>query len=311
MGKFECHQCPRHCGVDRIEDKGFCRAGITPEVASICIHKGEEPPISGQRGICNIFFAHCNLQCVFCQNHDISRAEVANDKIFYKNLDEVADRVAEVLAESESMLGFVSPTHYALCIPELMDRIHQRGLFPTTVYNTNGYDDVETLRSIAPYIDIYLPDLKYMDSALAQRYSHAADYPQKAAAALTEMFRQKGSGLPCDDGMAFRGMIIRHLVLPGCVENSLRCLDWIADNLSTSLHISLMSQYFPPQFLLETPHAYPELTRTISAEEYRTVTQHFNELGFYKGWIQALEASENYHPDFSLKDAFGKSKSFA
>ena len=301
-----CHICPRSCGANRRVAAGFCHAPSEPEIASICVHKGEEPPISGAKGICNLFFAHCNLQCVFCQNHDISGTAVDKDKIFYKDLDSVVDRIAEVLQTSENMLGFVSPSHYAYVIPELMERLHERRIFPTTVYNTNGYDDVETLQMVEPYVDIYLPDLKYMDSALAQKYSHAADYPEKAAKALQEMFRQKGSALPCDDGVAFRGIIIRHLVLPGAVENSIKCLEWIADNLSTNLHISLMSQYFPPKQLLDgSMKDFPELTRTMSEDEYEQVKEKFYALGFHKGWVQELASNESFRPDFSKKEAFG------
>lgn len=302
---MNCTNCPRCCPVDRVSNRGFCQAGSDIEVASIAIHKGEEPPIAGSKGICNVFFAHCNLQCVFCQNFEISRGEVDASKVFYSNEESVIDRIAELLPQTENMLGLVSPSHYAHQIPRLIDRLHDRGLYPTVVYNTNGYDSVATLRQLAPYVDIYLPDFKYMDSSLALRYSHAEDYPQVAQSALLEMFSQKGSSLPTDDNeLAFRGIVIRHLVLPGQVKNSIDCLQWIADNLSTNLHISLMAQYFPPEDLKSNlPDA---LGRTLQEEEYQQVVDAFYDLGFHRGWVQDLEANETYRPDFSQKQSFSK-----
>lgn len=298
---MSCTYCPRHCSADRRSTFGFCHATDLPEVASVSVHKGEEPPISGKRGICNIFFAHCNLQCVYCQNHDISRAEVSPEKVFYHSVGEVVDRVAELLPHTENMVGFVSPTHYAHLVPQIVEELHARGLCPTTVYNTNGYDTVETLRMVAPYIDIYLPDFKYMDADLARRYSNAPDYPQRSQKALLEMFAQKGSGLPTDDGdLAFRGIVVRHLVLPGQVRNSIDCLRWMADNLSTNLHISLMAQYFPPEGLCLPD----ELGRTLRTDEYQQVVEEFHALGFHRGWVQDLSASDTYRPDFSKKQSF-------
>lgn len=304
---MSCTRCPRHCAVDRQNRTGFCQAPLEPEVSAICRHTGEEPPLAGSRGICNIFFTHCNLQCIYCQNHDISHSPVASEFIRYRTLEEIADRVTEVLATTEPIIGLVSPSHYSHLIAPLIEALHQRGMQPTVVYNSGGYDEVETLRQLEPYIDIYLPDYKYSDSLLAARLSHAADYPQRAADALREMFRQKGSALRTDEkGLAFGGLIVRHLVLPGAVENSLRCLDWLADNLSTRIHVSLMAQYFPPRaatFDAACPSDSP-LRRPLSEKEYRRVVDHFHALGFYNGWIQELESADNYRPDFTQKDSF-------
>ncbi len=297
---MNCNNCPRRCATDRVTSLGFCHATAEPEAAAICIHRGEEPPICGQRGICNIFFAHCNLQCIYCQNRDISRAlpspTLASACV---GVQAIVDRVQQLLPETENIVGFVSPTHYAHAIPAIVDELHRRGLFPTTVYNTGGYDSVETLRSLAPYIDIYLPDFKYSDPALALRYSHAADYPQVALAALREMYNQKGSALPTDErGLAFRGIIVRHLVLPGQVGNSLGVLDTLAD-LSTNLHIALMAQYFPPSDGLPD-----QLNRTLTQAEYDRVTAHLRHLGLYRGWVQELDAQAQYRPDFSRPNPF-------
>lgn len=298
---FECTTCPRNCRADRQKAMGFCRAPRVPEVASICVHKGEEPPICGSKGICNIFFTHCNLHCIFCQNYQISGSEVDGHLVFYSDLESICDRVEEVLDQTENIIGFVSPSHYAYCIPDIVEELHRRNRFPTVVYNPNGYDSVESLQLVAPYVDIYLPDFKYMDAGLAARYSHAADYPQVAQRALREMFSQKGSGLPTDDdGLAYRGIIVRHLILPGQVGNSLQVLDWMADNLSTNLHVSLMSQYTPiPE--LQLPD---ELQRTITESEYDQVVEHFYDLGFHKGWVQEFSSQQHYVPQFALREAF-------
>ena len=302
---MSCLLCPRHCAIDRRQTTGFCKAPEWPEVAAICRHTGEEPPLTGQRGICNLFFAHCNLQCLYCQNHLISHPETASDHIHYRTVEAIVERIAEVLTTTENMVGFVSPSHYAHLIPIIVEALHSAGLHPTVVYNTGGYDSVETLRMLEPYIDIYLPDYKYSDTRLAAQLSHTGDYPQRAADALGEMYRQKGSSLHVDDnGLAFGGIIVRHLVLPGAVVNSLHCLDWLAENLSTRLHISLMAQYYPTDNLAKSLPPDSPLLRTLTADEYQQVVDHFHALGFYNGWIQALNASDSYRPDFTQKDAF-------
>lgn len=297
-----CTDCPRNCLVDRQYNVGFCHAPWQPEVATICVHKGEEPPICGVRGICNVFFAHCNMQCCYCQNNAISRREVSRDVVFFHTLNDIVDRIASVLSASENVVGFVSPSHYAHCLVPIVEALHERGLFPTVVYNTNGYDSVDVLKRLAPYVDVYLPDLKYADNALAKRYSATDDYVERAHAALCEMYRQMGPTLHTDEtGLAFRGLMVRHLVLPGCVDNTLRCLDWLAEHLSNALHVSLMAQYFPP----DTGRALPDdLGRGLTRSEYEAVTKHFFDLGFTNGWLQELEAGENYKPNFNQIDAF-------
>lgn len=293
---MNCTLCPRQCGVERNIAQGFCQAGDEPEAAAICLHRGEEPPLCGERGICNVFFSHCNLHCIYCQNQDISTQPFQSR---YIGVPAIVDRIEEVLKASENIVGLVSPSHYANSIPAIVEELHRRDLYPTIVYNTGGYDSVETLRALEGFVDIYLPDFKYADSALSLRYSHCADYPEKAYVALKEMYRQKGSGLPTDDHeIAFRGIIVRHLILPGQVNNSLQVLDRIAD-ISPNLHVSLMAQYFPIHNQLPD-----ELSRTISQKEYDIVVERLNSLGLTRGWAQDLESSNNYKPDFSNADAF-------
>ena len=288
-----CQKCPRKCKVQ----PGFCNSDSDhPEVAAIYAHTGEEPPISGKKGISNIFFAHCNLQCCFCQNYSISRPRVDPELTQMHSIEKIIDGVEQSLKQTEKIVGLVSATQYSDLVEPIVDGLHERGLFPTIVYNTNGYESVEVLQRIAPYVDIYLPDFKYSDPRLAQRYSNAADYPEVAQKALKEMYNQKGSALPVDDdGLAFRGLIVRHLVLPGQTDNSIRCLEWMADNLSPNIHISLMAQYFPPDGV-----ALPdELGRRLNEEEYQRVTDAFYSLGFHRGWVQELESANNYHPHFA------------
>ncbi len=301
---MKCTRCPHHCTTNRVEPLGFCRAGLLPEAATICVHRGEEPPLCGERGICNVFFAHCNLQCVYCQNRDISRGDLSPAlSPRFVGVEAIVEGIAALLPATENIVGLVSPTHYADSVPDIVEGLHARGLFPTIVYNTGGYDSVETLRALAPYVDIYLPDFKYSDPSLALRYSHAADYPQVALAALREMYNQKGSSLPTDEhGLAYRGIIVRHLVLPGQVENSLGVLDTLAD-LSTNLHVALMAQYFPPCQGLPD-----ELNRTLTREEYDQVTDHFYNVGLFRGWVQELEAEACYRPDFTRQEAFEPQK---
>ncbi len=287
-----CTLCPRQCRVDRTRERGYCGAPAEPAIASATIHTGEEPPLATHGGIVNIFFAHCNLHCIYCQNHQISGSTLSQPLITHHSF---LASLPALLAQSNGLLGFVTAAHYAHLIPEILDNLHTQGLHPTVVYNSSGYESVETLRALEGLVDIYLPDLKYLDAELATRYSHAPDYPQVATAAIREMQRQVGTSLKVDDdGVAFRGLIVRHLVLPGHLKNTLDCLDWLADTfMAPSLHVSLMSQYYPPRPDLPAP-----IDRTLNADEYALAAQRFQDLGF-DGWLQAPDANTNYRPDFS------------
>jgi putative pyruvate formate lyase activating enzyme len=307
--RTNCTLCPRQCGAA----KGFCGADDDLEVASVCIHRGEEPPLNP---IVNVFFAHCNLQCIYCQNHQISGRGESSKVIGERyTVDTLADLIISNLSPLTShlspLLGLVTAAHYANHIPALLDRLHRRGLYPTVVYNSGGYESVETLRTLEGLVDVYLPDFKYMDPDLARSYSHAPDYPEVATAALREMMRQVGSGLKVDDdGHAYRGLIVRHLVLPGHVDNSLAVLDHLADltdaniqafNHSSHLHLSLMAQYYPPLPGLPAP-----LDRMLTPDEYAAVVSRAEALGLTAGWIQELDARNNYRPDFNQQNPFEK-----
>ena len=301
-----CVLCPRRCGVER--GAGYCGAPAELRVASVCVHRGEEPPLNP---IVNVFFAHCNLQCIYCQNWQISESSgfgVRSSELFgcgsinsklrtpNSELSNLVDTITSHLSPLTShLVGFVTAAHYIDYIPAIVEEVRRRGYSPTVVYNSGGYESVEALRTLEGYVDIYLPDLKYMDSGLAARYSRAPDYPQVATEALLEMKRQVGGGLKMgDDGLAYRGMLVRHLVLPGAVQNAIDCLDWLADNMTMTTGISLMAQYFPPRAGLPSP-----LDRRLTQQEYDIVLDHLRGLPFTNVWTQELTAQDNYRPDFS------------
>jgi len=302
--KFDnrCTFCPRQCNSNRIyKEYGYCKCDENPLISSIFLHKGEEPVISGTKGICNVFFAHCNLRCVYCQNYQISGNDQF-DKNWITNYDVAEEQIIRILDSGVSILGFVSPTHQVPQMVEIIERIWQLGYKPTIVYNSNGYDSVETLKKLEGIVDVYLPDFKYYDNILGKKYSGVNNYFDIASLALKEMYRQKGSTLLLsDEGLAESGIIIRHLVLPCCAEDSIKVFEYIAEELSPNLHISLMSQYFPTSNVFENE----ELNNKLSIEEYQKVVQKVEVLGF-KGWIQELSSYKFYQPDFSKESPFGE-----
>lgn len=295
-----CTLCPRECGSNRFTGSlGYCKSNAGFGISSICVHKGEEPVISGNKGICNVFFEHCNLQCIYCQNHEISR----NDQrtiLPEQNFKTIISRICNTLEETENMVGFVSPSHYVPQMMAIIRGLHHAGKHPVIVYNTNAYDKVDTLKRLEGMVDIYLPDFKYMDATMAQQYSQAKNYPAIASSALKEMYRQKGSALIVNNGIAESGIIVRHLVLPGAVMQSIDIMRFIAEEISTKLHISLMAQYYPTALVKN----HLKLNRTISNNEYQQVIDAFHDLGFYHGWIQDMESHLDMRPDFSKDKPF-------
>jgi putative pyruvate formate lyase activating enzyme len=297
----DCALCPRNCHADRLAGKaGYCRSDASFSIASICIHKGEEPAVSGSGGICNIFFSNCNLQCLYCQNHQISDNRIS--RTFYRmELDDLISQITAILDSGINRVGFVSPSHFIPQMKVIITIIRTMGYKPIWVYNTNGYDKAETLRSLEGIIDVYLPDFKYMDANLARQYSGARDYPEYAAKALKEMHRQKGTALITDEhGAAESGIIVRHLVLPGHVQNSLDVVRFIADEISPRIHFSLMAQYYPTRRV----ENHPVLHRGITETEYRQVIDEMEKLGINNGWTQEFESNEFYRPDFDQPHPF-------
>ncbi len=297
----DCALCPRNCHADRFSAKlGYCKASSDFTISSICIHRGEEPVISGSKGICNIFFTHCNLQCRFCQNHQISDNQIDGTP-FVLSLEAVTRQVTRILDRGINIVGFVSPSHMIPHVKAIIRAVKNRGYEPTWVYNSNGYDKVETLRDLEKVIDVYLPDLKYMDSRLAAKLSDAADYPEVAGIALKEMLRQKGTTLIINDnGYAESGLLIRHLVIPGNIDNSIEVLRFIAEELSPMVHIGLMSQYYPAHLAFSEM----ELSRSLTKKEYERVVKAMDEFGIRRGFIQEMESFNHYRPDFNKNHPF-------
>ena len=295
-----CDICPRECGVDRTQGQlGFCVSPAAPLVASICRHHGEEPPVSGTRGSGTIFFANCNLRCVFCQNHQISQnpAAYASHVISTRDLAEDMVRLQDELGCHN--VNLVSPTHFVPAIMEALCIAIPLGLRIPLVYNTGGYDSVDVLRMLDGVVDVYLPDLKYASNAVGGRLSQVNDYVEKSRAALVEMHRQVGSALTWgNDGTVSRGMIVRHLVLPGGLAGSEESLRWLAEELSPDIALSLMAQYYPAH----RATTMAVLSRPLGASEYDDVVRSVQEMGFSNVWTQETRAQEYYRPDFSREE---------
>ena len=284
-----CNQCPRRCNVDRENALGYCRAPNAYKLARASLHFWEEPCISGKSGSGAVFFSGCNLGCVFCQNYEISHkckgVEVSEERLI---------RIFEHLVdEGANNINLVNPTHYAVGLAHTLKKFKPP---VPVVYNTSGYDSVDTLKLLDGLVDIYLPDFKYMRNDKALRYSRAEDYPQFAMPAVMEMKRQVGNDVFDENGIMKRGMIIRHLVLPGNTNSAIQALDYLAENFGDT-YISVMAQYVPCTDLSE----YKEINRKITKREYDKVVNHILELGLEKVFLQTLEsATEDYIPDFYL-----------
>ncbi|MBC7263024.1 MAG: radical SAM protein [Chloroflexi bacterium] len=275
-----CDLCPRDCGVNRLAGQhGFCRMGAEPVVASWNVHPWEEPPISGTRGSGTIFFTGCTARCLFCQNYPISQLGVGQQV--------TVERLAEMMLELQKRgchnINFVTPTHFVPAILAALLYAVPRGFSLPLVYNSSGYESVETLRLLENVIDIYLPDAKYASDAIAHRLSRFKGYVAANRAALKELFRQVGEELVVDsDGIAQRGMIIRHMVLPERLAGTGEVLRWIAEELSPRVHISLMDQYFPAHKAVGDP----VLGRKITPEEYEEAVEIALDVGLEHGWMQ-------------------------
>ncbi len=286
-----CNLCPRECGADRYTGTGFCGCGANIRAAKAYLHMWEEPCISGTRGSGTVFFSGCNLKCCFCQNYKISHENHG------KSITE--SRLAEIFLELQRQgahnINLVSPTPYVLQIISALDMCRGKLNIPI-IYNTGGYEKVETIKLLGGYVDVYLPDFKYFDNALGKKYSGADNYFETVTAALKEMYRQTGSCC-IEDGIIRRGTVIRHLALPSHRDDSVRILKWIAENLPRDgVLVSLMSQYTP--FYKSAEHK--EISRRISTFEYNYILDKAVSLGL-KGFMQERSsAKEEYTPDFDL-----------
>lgn len=288
--KYICSLCPRNCEAIRTftdNRGGFCRLPLLPGVCRAAAHHCEEPCISGERGSGAVFFSGCTLRCEFCQNAEISRGYCGKTM----SLDDLSDTFKRLEDSGVHNINLVSPTPY---YPVIIAALNKRKPGIPVICNTSGYEKVETLRALEGLIDVYLPDFKYSDPALSAKYSAAADYPAAAKRAIEEMYRQVGSPVMDDDGMIKKGLIIRHLVLPGEVENSLGVLDIISETVPKSVYISLMAQYFPTG-----NEKHENLKRKVTDEEYEQVRTYALMLGLTDGYCQELtSASSSYVPRF-------------
>lgn len=289
--KSFCNICPRNCLVNRDENKGFCGVGNKAVVSRVGLHRWEEPCISYGNGSGTIFFAGCNLGCVFCQNHEISKGGrgVAVDT------DTLCQEMLNLCDMGAVNINFVTPTHFSMQILYALEKIKHRLAVPV-VYNCGGYESVETLKKLEGYVDIYLPDIKYYSPEYSKKYSHCPDYFEKAIIALEEMHRQTGYARFDTDGHMEGGVMVRHLVLPSLYKDSMKILDELAERFDVAkLPISLMSQYFPTA----SCEKYPEINRRLTSFEYNKVVKHAKELGFEKGFVQdKTSAKEEYVPSF-------------
>ncbi|MCQ2420438.1 MAG: 4Fe-4S cluster-binding domain-containing protein [Clostridia bacterium] len=286
-----CTLCPRRCGVDRTAGKtGFCGMSDRLYVARAAAHYWEEPVISGSFGSGAVFFSGCTLGCAFCQNEKISHENFGKE-ISSSELRDIFERLID---EGCQNINLVTPTHF---LPSILPALTPRLPVPV-VYNCGGYERVETLRELEGLVDIYLPDMKYSDNALAKTLSRAPDYFETAAAAIREMYRQTGSFVIEDEQMT-RGVIIRHLILPGTIDNSLGVLDWIAETFpENDVLVSLMSQYVP----MGRAKTMPPYDRTITEEEYDAVLSYMDFLGIENGFTQDFTAaSTDFIPPFNLE----------
>ncbi len=294
-----CECCPRRCGVNRLAGQtGFCKVGGDILLSHAGLHYGEEPPISGTRGSGTVFFAGCNLRCVFCQNWQISQ-EFQNFKVQTLTVVQLADEMLRLQSEGAHNINFVSPSHMIFQMADAILAARGKGLAIPVVYNSNGYDSVAALRQIRGLVDIYLPDIKYMDNAPGRNFSAVDDYADVVPGVLREMLDQVGLLELDDDGVAVRGLLVRHLVLPGQLENSKACLKFLAE-LSPEISVSIMSQYSPQYKAC----GIPELNRMLTAEEYDEITDYALELGLENAFIQTLESQETYLPDFDKPAPF-------
>ena len=289
MHPYLCKTCPRACGTLRgATGSGFCGMGADPVLARAALHFDEEPVISGVSGSGAVFFSGCALRCRFCQNYPISHDGYGR-RVTVERLREI---YFELIAQGANNINLVNPTHFTEAILESLSG----GLPVPVVWNTGGYERVETVRRLEGSVQVYLPDLKYIDRDTARRYSAAADYFDYAAPALKEMLAQVGPVELDDSGLIRRGVIVRHLILPGRAEESLRILDWIAENLPGAW-VSLMAQYLP----FGDVAGVDELSRRLTSAEYERVVDHLLALGLEEGFVQELSSSdEKYIPAFDL-----------
>ena len=290
-----CNVCPRNCGIDRNSEKvGFCKSGATVKVAKAYGHMWEEPCISGTKGSGTIFFSNCNLRCVFCQNHDISQFSIGKE-ISVERLSEI---FLEQQAKGYHNINLVNPTHYVPQIIAALDMAKKSGLTIPVVYNSNGYENIESIKALKGYIDVYIPDLKYFNDKYAIKYSSAPNYFNISSKVIGEMVAQVGTQVFNEDDIMIKGVIIRHLMLPGLLFDSKKVVDYIYKTFGDSVYLSLMNQYTPMFKATE----YAEINKPLNPNHYDSLIDYCVDLGYKNAFIQESGTSSTvYVPDFNLQ----------
>lgn len=287
-----CNLCAHNCNIDRNKKLGICKCGVNPKIALTSIHMWEEPCISGKNGSGTIFFSGCNLKCIFCQNYEISHQNFGKEI----SINRLAEIFLELQGKNVNNINLVSPTPYVLQIIEAIKIAKNNGLTIPIVYNTGSFENIETIKMLDGYIDIYLPDLKYFNNDVASKYSRANNYFEVATSAIKEMINQVGNPTFDENGIIKKGVIIRHLVLPSHITETKHILTWIKENLSIDTYISIMLQYFPTYLAKEDKL----INRKVSKREFTIVKNLISE--FRNGYIQELsDCEEEYVPNFDLR----------
>lgn len=290
-----CTLCPRECKVNRVEGmRGYCGMDSRIRAARAALHMWEEPCISGKKGSGAVFFSGCGLRCCFCQNRDIAIGDSGKEI----TLSRLADIFLELEQKGAANLNLVTGAHYVPQIISALEIAKEKGFGLPVVYNSSGYEKVETLRMLDGYVDVYLPDMKYADEKLAASFSHAEDYPRSAGAAIAEMVRQTGACQFKKEGYIRKGTIVRHLILPGHTKNSLAVLEYLHKTYGNDIFISVMNQYTP----VWKQEKYPELNRKVTKREYEKVLNCAIKLGIENGYFQEGEtAKESFIPKFDYE----------
>lgn len=292
---WKCNLCPRKCNVDRKNQLGVCGASTTIKIARAALHFWEEPCISGEKGSGTIFFSHCSLQCVFCQNYRLSHATPLGEEI---TISQFADICLDLQEQGANNINLVTPTHYVPWIVEGIKLAKERGLHLPIVYNTSAYESVETIRMLDGIVDIYLPDLKYFDDQYGILYSHAPNYFFYATEAIKEMVKQVGEPIFNEQGILQRGVIVRHLCLPGLKEDSKKVLRYLYTTYHNQIYISIMNQYTPIRHF----ERFPNLNQTLSEEDYDEIIDYALDIGITQAYQQEGETQlESFIPEFKNK----------
>ncbi len=292
-----CTLCPRNCKALRTDGKkGFCGELNTVRVARAALHFWEEPCISGENGSGTVFFTGCTLRCVFCQNHYISTGNVGKEI----TIERLSDIFMELEAQGANNINLVTPTHFVPQIVEALKIAKSKGLSLPVVYNTSGYETIDTLKLLEGYVDVYLPDFKYLDHNHAKKYSMAEDYPEVAKQAIAEMVKQVGEPVFDENGMIKTGVIVRHLLLPGCLNDAKKIVEYLYHTYENKIYMSLMSQYTPLDTL--DRGRFPELAKKVNPKMYDWLVDYAIEIGVEQAYIQEGDvAEESFIPSFQLE----------